>query len=552
DRHAGPPTRHRRRRPAARQRWCRTARLGWGSPVRLDPADVHAHRAGAAVRAGPRRDPGVAHSPTRGLPGPGQRLPPRPSDLGPAVRLAGPVPRLHLGLVLRHLPAAVRLPGRLHRAPGRRLRPRPAGTAAPHAAEPGPTARLRPRRGRQRPRGARAGRRDAAPAALPGRRPRRLGRRRARLPAGGRQPRLPHQPVVRPAGRGRGQPLRLPRQQRGHRRPGLRQQPHPVRRPAGGGVVLRVRPEAVQRRRRPLRRRLRNRSRAARCRPAVPGRGGGHRRPRPAAAPRDPRGQPPAEDRRHLRAPDRARLRARGDGPRRGRERRLLRPGGLPPAGRPVHLGRGHQGTGRQAGTAGVRRLLPADRGHQRRCRAHLRVPRRLQPGPVRERLVRPAEGGDRQARERLLPRRHRDDGDEGRRRRSVPGRTAAGRHCRAARWSRLHHHGRLPAVGEAAGGQLPGRADLAGGDRLGGARAVPVTVRPAATGLAAPGRGRRRRRYRRGRWARPRRRPRWPHRGRGRPGRHLVQPGSRARRRIPGALARRTLSGSTLPQERV
>ena len=81
-------------------------------------------------------------------------------------------------------------------------------------------------------------------------------------------------------------------------------------------------------------------------------------RPGEHAARRDARGQQAAEHRRHHRAPDRPRLRADGHGQGRRRQRRVLRAGGVPAAGRQLHLDRGDQGARRAARAAGLRGVL--------------------------------------------------------------------------------------------------------------------------------------------------------------------------------------------------
>ena len=73
--------------------------------------------------------PGLAAAAAQRRPGPGQRLPHRSTRrLGPIYDRVGLFARLHLALVLRDLPAAVRLAGRLHHSPGRRCTP---GRSAP-------------------------------------------------------------------------------------------------------------------------------------------------------------------------------------------------------------------------------------------------------------------------------------------------------------------------------------------------------------------------------------------------------------------------------------
>ena len=187
-----------------------------------------------AVRAGPGGRSRARWCRSAGRSGAGERLPRRAPEAGPALRPGRAVRRLHLALVLRDLPAAVRLAGRLHHPAGRGVRPGAAGPAAPDAAQPGPAARVRDRgsgwAGRLR-RGCSAG-----PASCCG-----SGATGSMSPTTSV---AAERGYLREAGNlvfhisllflllgvGDRQALRLPRHQRGDRRAGLRQQPDPVRR----------------------------------------------------------------------------------------------------------------------------------------------------------------------------------------------------------------------------------------------------------------------------------------------------------------------------------
>ena len=177
----------------------------------------------------------------------GRRLPQGQPHPRGRLRQARPLPRLQLGVVLRDLHPAVRLPHRLHRAPHLAVR-RPAARPAagrPPAADP--AARLHHLAHRRRARAGPRGRpRPAEEAPLP--RPPHRGRRRRRegLSARGRQPRLPHRPD-RDADRLRlGPALQVRGQQAGRRGRRLLQHPHPVRRLQVRQPLHAGRPGAVQ------------------------------------------------------------------------------------------------------------------------------------------------------------------------------------------------------------------------------------------------------------------------------------------------------------------
>ncbi len=299
------------------------------------PAHLDAYGAGAPAAARPRRHPGL------GLPAGGRGLarglavarrpPAADADLGPA----GPLRRLRLRVVLRDLPPADDLAGRLHHPAPVRLRPCAARQASAGTAEPPATAGVdvvRHRRGAGgRPGSRRVGDQGPpVPCRLLG--GLRRGRGRARPPARGRQPRLPPRRDRGPRRCRRGQPLRLqgwrdPAQRRGLR---LLQQPHPVRRlrpreplrPVGDGALL------LQHHR--LRRRVDDRGQARRAGAQV------RRAPRlrDPAGRRDrgvrPPGQPPALHREHRHLPDRPRLRTGHHRPRRRRQRRPVGADHLP------------------------------------------------------------------------------------------------------------------------------------------------------------------------------------------------------------------------------
>ena len=114
----------------------------------------------------------------------------------------------------------------------------------------------------------------------------------------------------------------------------------------------------------------------------------------------------------------------------------------------------------------------------------HSVFPDALNPAHVRQRVVRTAASGDGQAGERLFPRPHRPPPAEA-------SRWPAGTHCpqgrrwcQSSRWQGLDPAGRLGAVGQAADRRHPRRTDFLDCLGLCGDRIVPVTVRPATSGL--------------------------------------------------------------------
>ena len=103
---------------------------GW-TALPVDPAHLDAYRAGLLFALALAAIPGSLVPQRTVSPGPGERLHQRTSHAGPALRPARAVRGLHLALVLRDLPAAVRLPGRLHHPADRCVRP-----GAPRARPP--------------------------------------------------------------------------------------------------------------------------------------------------------------------------------------------------------------------------------------------------------------------------------------------------------------------------------------------------------------------------------------------------------------------------------
>ncbi len=296
--------------------------------------------------------------------------------------------RLRLAVVLGDLPAALRLPRRLHRAPHQGARRRAAGDAAASALPPHPARRAR--RGRHRPLsggGARRRARGAAGQALPPALPRRhqpLGR--VGLPARDRQPPLPPRAhghhrrhgrrsrlrVARGRHPARGRPVRLVGRHLQHdlsRPVGRHREPAALR--AGARPARR----AVQRDPRP---RLRHTPRVHRLHDAPA-------RARRTCDRRDDLGQPPDHRRRRRHLPARQRLHARHHRARRRRRDPLPRGHPLPAAGRQLPLGRRHQGALGVAEAARPHRLLPADRRADLRARPRVALPRRQGPraGPV-------------------------------------------------------------------------------------------------------------------------------------------------------------------------
>ena len=220
-------------------------------------------------------------------------------------------------MVLRDLPAAVRLAGRLHHPAGRRLRPggRGPGRRGPRATCPGcprtPPApvdrRLRPTAGP-----CWTGRAPSSgDAALPGRPARRLrvapSAATCARPATWSSTSACCSCCSGSAVGGlfgfRGTSVVIVGQ-------GFSNNLTQYDDFTAGRRVHRLRPGAVHRRGEGLRGEVRDRAGAARRGPAVPGRRRGDRPARRARRSRDAGGQPAAEHRRHHRAPDRPRLRA--------------------------------------------------------------------------------------------------------------------------------------------------------------------------------------------------------------------------------------------------
>ena len=192
-------------RPAPRPRSpCRRSAPS-AAALGLAAADQHAHRAAAAAAARRGGRPRVGVPAARINPARVEQYLAEHPGSGRA-RPARVLRRLLLGLVLRHLPAALRVAGRLRRCPGARVHLQAAaGRAAAHARAAWSGSRRTRRGGRRRPadevldaRGARTLRRAAT--GWPGTTTQRL--RRARLPRRDRQPGLPPGPA-RPARRGR-------------------------------------------------------------------------------------------------------------------------------------------------------------------------------------------------------------------------------------------------------------------------------------------------------------------------------------------------------------
>ncbi len=158
-------------------------------------------------------------------------------------------------------------------------------------------------------------------------------------------------------------------------------------------------------------------------------------------------GQRPPHPRRHQHVPHRQRLRPRGHHPRRRRQHRHAGPGGGQAAGRQLLLLRGHQGPGRQAGPARLRRLLPAHGVRHRRRRVLQRRSGAVQPAADPELVLRRPRPGRRRPAERLRARRqeaHAAQRPQPRRRRHHP---RAGRHLHPARRQGLHQLRRREAL---------------------------------------------------------------------------------------------------------
>ena len=148
-------------------------------------------------------------------------------------------------------------------------------------------------------------------------------------------------------------------------------------------------------------------------------------------------GQRPPHPRRHQHVPHRQRLRPGGHHPRRRRQRRHAGPGGGQAAGRQLLLLRGHQGPGRQAGAARLRRLLPAHRVRHRRGRVLQRRSGAVQPAADPELVLRRPRPGRRRPAERLRTRRqeaHTAQRPQPRRRRHHPRARAPATPCPTAR----------------------------------------------------------------------------------------------------------------------
>ena len=326
-------------------------------------AHQHAHGAAPAARPRHRRGAGVAdpaelrRSERRDRLEAEQPRSPRSRELPAALR------RLHVGLVLGDLPAAVPVARGL-----RDPTPHPSpeggpGRAAAHAVPPRAAARLPHRGHRGRPGAGAAGRgAAAAPPSLPGAAVRVEHRRRTRLPAGDRQPRVPRGPRRRP-------------------RVGLRGRRVHLHRPAGrrGGPDLRQRAAGVRLHlHRPLLRRLvaaalRDHARLARgqVRAAQPRgarradrlHGQGHH-PGAGAAAAAPRhqGERPAVDRRQPGLPARQRLRGEDQRPRREGQGHLRRDGAVPASEQRHDLPRRRQGGQREPEADRPHRLPLSDR----------------------------------------------------------------------------------------------------------------------------------------------------------------------------------------------
>ena len=230
--------------------------------------------------------------------------------------------------------------------------------------------------------------------------------------------------VVMAGLRGR-QPPRLPgRHDRGRRQRHV-QQPHAVRRlqprqPVRGGGPRRLLP-----RHRGLRRGVDD---------LRPGAGPGAqvrvarelRRGRRGAAAVRPAGQPPADDRRHRRLPDRPRLCPGHHDPRRKRRRRQERSRHLPARGRVVPLDRRREGARRPAAADRARGLVLPDVRLHRGDRAVLGVRRREEPRDLDAGLRRRPRHGHRRTPVGVPARQdgHRAAGEPGRL--DVPGRPRA------------------------------------------------------------------------------------------------------------------------------
>ena len=334
------------------------------------------------------------------------RLRRRASAARPDLRRGRAVRRLQLGLVLGDLPVAVRLAGRLHHPAGRGVREGAPHAAAAHPAQPVPAARVRhrpaaaDRDGRLLERAARR----AAARALPG-------------PDRGRLGRPPSAATcARPATWSstsaccscwsgvalgglfgfRGTSVVIVGQGFANNSPSTTTSPAAAGSPTASSSRSRS-PYGSSGWRFEIGDVQRGAARLFALDAEVT--------PDPGAAPRptDHRGQPAAGGGRHDGAPDRPRLRAPGHGHRRAGRRRVLRAGGLPAAGRELHLGRRDQGPGRPAGAAGVRGHLRPDR-RGRRSGTAVAVPRRAGPGALHQRLGRSAEGRDRCSRRTSTP----------------------------------------------------------------------------------------------------------------------------------------------------
>ena len=415
-----------------------------------------------------------------------------PSTRGWArLRRGRAVRRLHLGLVLRDLPAAVRLAGRLHHPAGRGLRPGAPDARRPRTpAQPVPAARVRHRR---RPR-------TGEPTVLE-RAARRAAPRSATGSVRGRLGRAAERGYLREAGNlvfhvsllslllgvasvalfgFRGTSVVIVGS-------GLRQHLTQYDDFTTGGSVLRRPAQAVHRRRRAVRGRASRPAGAARSGPAVradtevtdrPGR----RRYRQTIEVNHPLNVDGTDG-----APDRPRLRAAGDG--QGRQGDVAFSGPvvfLPqdgnftsagvikaPDGRPERLAF----EGIFAPTAMVDDAGPA-----------VAVPRRAEPGALRQRLGRAAEGRDRASRRTSTPStptgltQLKDAKGE-------PLRVAAA--GRATSFDLPDGKGTISWTAGRAGSSCRSATPRASPISLGsigarGARAVPLALRPAAPGLGA------------------------------------------------------------------